>query len=324
LEENRELYNFETERSFSMDRCFVCDEVLTDENRTEEHIYPKWLQRKFNLYNQKISLLNGTFIQYRNLKVPCCKKCNETMSERIEKPMERAVDGGYESFKILDRNIIFQWLNKLSYGMLYKEAMLLRERGKEEAGYVMPHEILNELHMKHIFLVSIIKNTEFVESPYSLLIFKIKPDKKTPYWGFDGFLVPVFCMNLNDIGIITHLQDNKFNEEFFREHDFMNDLLQRELHVMQFREVCARFLYKSSLFVRNPYYIMIMDTDAPKQIISQEMSGIGYSEWSQETYAKVLAFLWEDYGISYDKIYKGNNKVWTLLWNEKGEFLDLK
>lgn len=35
---------------------------------------------------------------------------------------------------------------------------------------------------------------------------------------------------------------------------------------------------------------MIMDTDALKQIISQEMSGIGYSEWSQETYAKVLAF----------------------------------
>lgn len=317
------MYNFETERSFSVDRCFVCDEVLTDENRTEEHIYPKWLQRKFNLYNQKIRLLNDTFIQYRNLKVPCCKDCNAKMSEKIEKPMERAVEGGYESFRLLDRKIIFQWLNKLSYGMLYKEAMLLRERGKEEAGYVMPHEILNELHMKYIFLISIVNDTEYVASPYSLLIFKIK-SSESDYWGYDGFFVPVFCMILKDIGIIAHLQDNQFNEDFFKEHDFMRELLQRELNVMQFREVCARFLYKSSLFVRNPSYIIVMDKDAPKQIISQEMSGIGYSEWDQETYAKVLAYFWEDYGISFSEIYKGDNKVWTLLWNEDGNFIELE
>lgn len=42
----------EKKRSFSIDRCFVCDELLTVENATEEHIYPKWLQRKFNLFNQ--------------------------------------------------------------------------------------------------------------------------------------------------------------------------------------------------------------------------------------------------------------------------------
>ena len=103
MEENRELYNFETERSFSINQCFVCGAILTDENRTEEHIYPKWLQRKFNLYNQTISLLNSTLIQYRNLKVPSYKKCNAKMREKIEKPMERAVAGGYESFKQLVR-----------------------------------------------------------------------------------------------------------------------------------------------------------------------------------------------------------------------------
>ena len=208
--------------------------------------------------------------------------------------------------------------------MLYKEAMLLRERGNEDAGYVMPHDVLNELHMKYIFLISIIGDTDYIESPYSLLIFKIKSDKNPTYWGYDGFLIPVFCMNLNDIGIIAHLQDNRFNEAFFKEQDSMNDLLQRELHIMQFREVCARFLYKSSLFVRNPSYIMVMDSEVPKQIISQEMSGIGYSEWSQESYAKVLAYFWEDFDISYDKIYKGNDTVWTLLWDENGNFIELK
>ena len=312
----------EKRRSFSTDRCFVCDELLTNENATEEQVYPKWLQRKFNLYNQKISLLNGTFINYRNLKVPCCKKCNEIMSAKIEKPMRQAVEGGYECFKNLNKEIVFQWLNKLSYGMLYKEAMLLRERGNEAGGYIVSHEILNELHMKYIFLISIIQNTEYIKKPYSLLIFKIKPDYKNPYWGYDAFNFPVFCMCMNDIGIIAHLQDNGFNEDFFKENEDMNELLQHELHIIQFRETCARFVYKSSLFIRNPAYIMVMDNEneTPNQIISQEMSGLGYAVWNQKIYAKVLEFFWKDFGVSYQDIYKGDDKVRTLLWKEDGSF----
>lgn len=313
---------FEKERSFSVDRCFVCDELLTEVNATEEHIYPKWLQRKFNLYNQKISLLNGTFISYRNLKVPCCKECNEKMSARIEKPMKQAVESGYDGFIKLDRNIIFQWLNKLSYGMLYKEAMLLRERSDEDSGYIVSHEILNELHMKYAFLVSIVRDTEYVREPYSLLVFRIKPDAKNPYWGFDGFNIPVVCFCMNDIGIIAHLQDNRFNEDFFKEQSSMSILLRKELHVVQFREVMARFFYKSSLFLRNPSYIMIMEGDMPAQIISPEMSGIGYDDWKQESYARVLEFFWQDFRIPFQEIYRGDDKVLTLLWDENGHFIE--
>lgn len=312
-------------RSFMPDHCFVCDELLTQGNSTEEHIYPKWLQGKFNLYNQKISLLNGTFINYRNLKVPCCKSCNQKMSKAIEKPMERAVNGGYEEIISLNRKIVFQWLNKLSYGMLYKETMLLREQRNKESGTIVPQELLNELHMKYIFLISIIKNTDYFDDPFSLLIFKLKPDEKTPYWGFDSFFTPVFCMRMNNIGIIAHLQDNQFNEDFFMEHKKMKDLLQTELHTMQFCEVCARFFYKSSLFIRNPGYIMVMDNDnKPKQIISQGISGLGYNEWNQEEYAKVLLFFWKDFGIEFQDIYKGEEKVWTLLWDETGSFIEIK
>lgn len=212
--ERREKIDFGKGRTFSLDRCFVCDDLLTDENSTEEHIYPKWLQKKFNLYNQKIRLLNGTFIHYRNLKVPCCKDCNCIMSQKIENPMRQAVEGGYDSFINLDRQIVFQWLNKLSYGMLYKETMLLLNRKRKEEGYIIPHEVLNELHMKYIFLVSTVKDTEYILNPYSLLIFRIKPDTNSPYWVCDGFPIPFFCMALNEIGIIAHLQDNKYNEDF--------------------------------------------------------------------------------------------------------------
>lgn len=314
----------ERKRDFSIDRCFVCDELLVEQNRTEEHVYPKWLQRKFDLYNQKISLINGTLINYRNLKVPCCKRCNEKMSRKIEKPMERAVEGGYEEFLKLDRDIIFQWLNKLSYGMLYKEAMLFADRKNAKSNFIMPHEILNELHMKYVFLLGIIQDTKYTNVPYSLLIFKIKQNGKNNYWGYDSFTSPVFCMMLGEIGIIANLQDNKYNEVFFMEHKAMKELLDKELHVMQYREVCARFFYKSSLFFRNPSYIMIMDEDTPKEIISNDISGWGYEEWNQKEYAKILAFFLQDFGLSYKDLYKGNDRVWTILRNEDGDFIEVK
>ena len=62
--------------TFTYDKCFLCGEILTDENSTEEHIYPKWLQNKFDLWDKQLILLNGTGINYRNLKIPCCKRCN--------------------------------------------------------------------------------------------------------------------------------------------------------------------------------------------------------------------------------------------------------
>lgn len=34
--------------TFTNDRCFLCGELLTDDNRSKEHVYPKWLQNKFN------------------------------------------------------------------------------------------------------------------------------------------------------------------------------------------------------------------------------------------------------------------------------------
>jgi hypothetical protein len=128
--------------------------------------------------------------------------------------------------------------------MLYKETMLFRDRRNKVSEAIVPQELLNELHMKYIFLISIINNTYYSNDPFSLLTFKLGPDEKNPYWGFDSFFTLVFCMRMNNIGIIAHLQDNQFNEDFFMEHKKIKDLLQTELQTMQFCEVYARFFIK--------------------------------------------------------------------------------
>ena len=34
------------------DHCFLCNESLTDDNRTVEHVFPRWLQRDYDLWDQ--------------------------------------------------------------------------------------------------------------------------------------------------------------------------------------------------------------------------------------------------------------------------------
>ena len=53
---------------FDHHHCFLCGKDSAD---SLEHVFPAWLQRRFQLWDQQLNLLNGTPIPYRNLTVPC-------------------------------------------------------------------------------------------------------------------------------------------------------------------------------------------------------------------------------------------------------------
>ena len=310
--------------TFTYDKCFLCGDDLNAENTSEEHVYPKWLQNKFNLWNQRLDLLNKTTIKYKDLKIPCCKKCNGTMSALFEKPIERAVEQGYDEFVKLDKDKIFLWLNKLSYGMLFKELSLSINRAHPEDGTICDEEYLSHRKMQYKFLQSILsEKIEFSGKPYSMLIFKIKPGEHK-YWAFDNPFTQTFFIRMNDIGIVTHLMDNAYNENFFYEHPDMLELLNKPLHPIQFAEICAKFQYKVSLFIRTPSYILSLNEDKkPHFIFSQQMGGIGYTDWSQKDYAKVLAFFLEAWGVNLDDIYQEPDLVLSFLRNEDGTFKEI-
>ena len=284
-------FNPFNEMSFTNDRCFICGEILTNENMSEEHIYPKWLQTKFNLQTKKLCLLNSTMIMYKNLKIPCCKICNNNMGKMFEKPIERAIEYGYDEFIKLDKDIVFLWLNKMSYGILFKELFLHFNRANPSEGSIYNKEHLCEHRMQYTFLQSINSNVKLSKRPYSMLIFKIKDYGKDNYWSYDNPFTHTFFIRMNDIGIIAHLMDNSFNEDFFLQFPEMCELLDKPLHPIQFAELCAKFQYKSSLFIRVPNYILQYNNEnKPENIFPLEISGIGYNTWVQKDYAKVLEF----------------------------------
>lgn len=310
--------------TFTYDRCFLCGSILTETSYTEEHIIPKWLQRKFDLWNKELILLNQTSIKYKDLKIPCCQKCNNIMNREIENPMKKAVEQGYKEFIHIDERIVFQWLNKLSYGFLYKELSLKEQLSNRNSEFIYKVELLKEHRMQYLFLKSLISNTTFINNPWSIMIFKIDVDGGETYWAYDNPFTKTFCIRMDDIGIITHLMDNGYTKGFFLAQKEMRELLDKTLHPIQFAELCAKFIYKSSLFYREPFYTIVFDNEHnPNTIVSHYLSGDGYREWIQKDYAHTLAFFWNKWEYSFDDIYKGDDLSMSFLRNEDGTFKNI-
>lgn len=73
------LYNPFEELQLGQDKCFLCGcRLEKNNNNSAEHIFPKWLQKKYNLWKREIALPNETTIKYNQLTIPCCKNCNNT------------------------------------------------------------------------------------------------------------------------------------------------------------------------------------------------------------------------------------------------------
>lgn len=311
--------------SFTNDRCFLCGELLTDTNRTKEHVYPKWLQNKFNIWNDSLILLNRTPIKYKDLIIPCCKKCNEIMSAKIEKPVQHFVDGGYDAFIECNKDIVFQWLIKISYGILFKELSLKFDRSNPNSEPIYDPNDMKERKMQYTFLKSIINGTTFHNKPYSIFVFKVKTDG-SHYWSWENPFIHTFCMQMNDIGIVACLMDNNLNEQFFLEFEQQRKLLDQHLHPAQFLEVCAMIAYKAGLLYKQPYYLTMVDEEGnPTDIIYFGMSGNLFESWSQEEYGKLFGKLLRDNGYALDvgDVYQGNDLVCTILFDKDGNFIDM-
>lgn len=111
-------------RAFDSSCCFLCANHFDEAHLTAEHIIPQWAQRRFDLWNQQLILLNGTSFPYRQMTVPCCAECNKYRLQPIETSVSSAVSRGADAVRAVGRNTLFLWLGKIFYGILYREPVV--------------------------------------------------------------------------------------------------------------------------------------------------------------------------------------------------------
>lgn len=320
-----------TADSIRQSKCFLCgaDPTLGK----GEHIFPTWLQARFQLWDQTMHLLNGTTIPYRNLRVPACLDCNTKTLSRTERFVSELK--GDDILKLDDgaKFEIARWMSKIFVSLLMKEATLLVDRRLPDAGTIFPASELDDIILLHLFIQSWRKLAVFRcihgTHPFSLYSYKLERDARYSEFNFSTNLFgKSIAIRFGDVGL-CFVGDGGLQHEIGPLGTF--DLSGRTLHAAQFDEIAARVHYKAQLRDATHFYV---HTEAPKDFVSMQLHVKHYSgerfaggsrrifrDWSDAE----LAIAFARYGVpDYEGLLDEEGRaVYTRLINDKGELINI-
>jgi hypothetical protein len=304
------------ERKFNKNECFLCCSELNSENSTNEHVIPKWLQKKYNLWDQKLRLKNNTTFFYRNLTIPCCFTCNNKILEPLEDRVKNAHSKGIDAFQELDKSDLFLWLGKIYYGILYKELFLKWDWKSKETDSINSPEFMDSFFMHFLFLQKARINLTYENFfPASIYVFETQENEQN-YWDFiDNHETLFIAIRMGNIGVISLLQDCQKSKTL---EIHLNSYKEVELHPIQFRELASKILYKG-LLEKHPNKFMYIEnsTDGSINVIKQGSyyQDHLFNEWVDEEYAKYLAHL---LGFPIEVVFS-EGILYTFLKDEDGK-----
>jgi hypothetical protein len=84
----------------------------------EEHVIPRWLQSRYDLWTKTLNIPNGTKLQYRYVKVPVRSSDNTKFGE-----IENRISQG-----LFDLQEVYLWALKIHIGLLFRDAGLKIDR----------------------------------------------------------------------------------------------------------------------------------------------------------------------------------------------------
>ncbi|MES3675892.1 hypothetical protein QC589_08050 [Halomonas elongata] len=302
--------------------CFLCG--VESEEITAEHVFPKWLQTKFDLWNKKLDLLNGTTILYKSLKIPCCSSCNNEELAHLEKRVALSVASGYEACSCLDAHLWYLWVGKLFYGILRKEIKLKRDRTTASSDPIIPSKTLKFFSSLHVFLQGILGSHEFVNRPpYSVLICNLHDLGPGRNFGFrDSFPYMTVAIRMGSVGVIVALEDGGVNSDSFGR--YVTKVNGRKLHPIQFDELYAKVTYQAHLIDNPVKYISSKNNLDGAKVSTEVFGGLYIRDWSQKDFSELLKLHigdWLPEGGQNTTWFSEPNLVPTWMVDHSGELL---
>ncbi len=278
-------------------RCFACGGEPT--TGAGEHIIPRWLQNEFGLWDQRLRLLNGTLIPYRQLTIPCCQHCNNGFLSEIENDVRRLLLVGSQIASD-ERLSLGRWMAKVFVGFLIKESALPADRKQPNGDSIVPASLLSHYAQAQLILQSARKPTRFnslhADFPFTLYRYRIFEDAR--FGDFDlatNLAGQSIAIRFGTVGAIF-VNDGGLQHHVGPKGPF--DLDGSELHPVQFAEVAARVHYKATLRDATHAY-QTSETDS--SVVVDQLSVVPYTgarlpngdtkifkEWDNEQCAQAI------------------------------------
>jgi len=319
--------NYWTGRDMALDHnhCFLCGIELTAVTRTDEHVFPRWMQNDFELWDQRLTLLNLTGVRYRQLTIPCCKECNEFWLGRVEQEVSLAFRTGTTAVENLDRTLLCLWMAKIYYGLRFKELALPMDRKEPSGRAIVEREQMARHSELHHILQATRERVRFNRIPGSVHVFRAQvpaaPQLRFDYR--DLRFAPFLALRVGPTVVVASLLDweaiGRIEDPYFDVAD------QLELHPWQFHEVAAHAAYRALRFNLRFGYITIPKTDhdvLEPMIIDgsdDEQEHQPLRPFVPEEFARVLA---EFTGLPLEDLYMSKTEeIWSNLMTADGRAL---
>lgn len=310
--------------------CFMCGATPPPE-LTREHVFPRWLQERFLLWDQEMNLLNRTRIPYRQLTVPACVECNTGVLSQLDDYVQRHVDAGFDTFCTIDRDQLALWLCKVYFGLLWRELSLAMDRSDPMAGTIVDSELLEEFKIIRGLLRGLIEPRLFASEMRPWSIFVVRAQTIDDYrhdFDYQDGLARVIAMRMGDVGVIACLEDNGLQQRMYG-HAY-EALAPHSLHPMQFQELYAHVGYNQMRLERQTTFLSAVpdDPEGPTLIMPLPPE-IGFSnapvtrDLDAREYAHVLALAWRRWEIPEEDLFVPPDKFVSILRDDAGNFIEI-
>jgi len=318
----KSLYNPFTRFSFDNNTCFLTGVKL--DNPLFYPVFPEWIVKEYNIGDQPFKMLDESYKNYSDLKLPCSAEVFELLTE-LDEAIRIAFEQGYQGVKALGQEILFQWIGKWVYGIIFNEIQAgIRQQALSGEALNFSQTLVHKFKNLHVMLQSIVEEVEYETIlPFSISIFEVDNPENT-YNYRDEINTLVYSLRIKDLGIIACLQDNGANLRYHEE--ILSLVADKKLHPIQFEELCGRFFYSCYLFNRLPDY-MISPLEDKIYIEPMPLVGVNsrpiFDHFQAKTYGQVLENFWKPWGYTLFEIIKDPEHPMSFIADEENKFIPI-
>ncbi|WP_159637270.1 hypothetical protein [Sphingobacterium composti Ten et al. 2007 non Yoo et al. 2007] len=314
------LYNPFLDFKFDNTSCFLTGEKLASADEKIQ-VFPVWMMRAFDLEEKSFKMLDESFVTYKQLQLPCSVDAALAF-EQVESQVERAMENGCAAVKELSQEILFQWVAKILYGVVFNEIQTgIRQAVMSGEDMNFSQALVHKFRNLHAMLQSIVVPMEFEhKNPFTVQVFEVDNADNTFLYR-DEINTLIFSLRMKNFAIIATLQDNGTHAIYHE--DVLTKVEGKKLHPVQFEEICARYFYSAYLFNRLPEYTYM---ETPQKVYVEPMPLNDWTlkpifdNWVVKTYGQVLENFWKPWGFLLFEIIQNPEKPMSFIEDENGNF----
>lgn len=190
------------------DNCFICNKIIDNQNKADEHIFDDKLLKHLGLRKKSMLMPNSDFKIYGHSKVPCCKLCNIKLKSIANEVIESALSG-YERILKIDKWKIYTWLLKIYLGLNIQDSRHKLDKKNPNSPKIADSNQLKRLILIRKLLYENIydfKHSDFA----SIFYYKCMSNKEILTSRFNFFTsadTPFIAIKIDEIFLVAFLQD---------------------------------------------------------------------------------------------------------------------